>query len=100
MNEEVMQMLPVENATYLSADAFKCDNVEEAENSSILWNSTIPSHHLDLNVGCFIMLLCNLALQKGQSNFSRLEIINLHPNCVEVKLTSVPNSGNRVLLPE
>ena len=104
MSEEVMQTLPGERVTYLSADSVKCDIADEADNYPMefinsLTPSGMPPHRLNLKVGCIVMLLRNLALQQGLCNGTRLEVVNLHQNCVEAQLTSGPNSGNQVLIP-
>ena len=93
MDEEVMQTLPGETVTYVSTDSVKCDNVEVAENYPMEFINSftptgIPPHHIHLKVGCIIMLLCNLALHQELCNDTRLEVINLHQNSVEAKLTS------------
>ena len=45
------------------------------------------------------MLVRNISLKKGLCNGTRLEIINLHQNCVQAKIVFGPNSGNHVLIP-
>ena len=97
-------MLPGETKTYLSADSVNCDDNKEAQNYPMeflnsLTPSGMPPHCLNLKVGSIVMLLRNISLKKGLCNGTRLEIINLHQNCVQAKIVFGPNSGNHVLIP-
>lgn len=62
INEQVLNMLPGESRTYLSADSVKCDSEEERQNYPIeflnsLTPSGMPPHVLNLKVGSIVMLL-------------------------------------------
>lgn len=104
INEEVLSMIPGETTSYLSADAVKSDSEEEQNNyPSEFLNSLTPSgmppHRLNLKVGCIVMLLRNLSLRQGLCNGSRLEVTNLHRNCIQAKLICGSNAGDQVLIP-
>ena len=102
INEEVLQMLPGESTTYLSADSVRCDNEEERQNYPIEFlHSLTPSgmHVLNLKVGSIVMLVRKISLRQKLCNGTRLEVTMLHQNSVQARLFHGPNAGNLVLIP-
>ena len=78
-SEKVLDRLPGDPVTYLSADDVECDNEHERLQYPIefLNNQTpsgLPPHKLRLKIGAVVMLLRNLDLNRGLCNGTRLTI--------------------------
>ena len=72
-SEKVLDRLPGDPVTYLSADDVECDNEHERLQYPIefLNNQTpsgLPPHKLRLKIGAVVMLLRNLDLNRGLCN--------------------------------
>ena len=104
VNERVLQMVPGEARTYLSADSVKCDSEEERLNYpteflNSLTPSGMPPHRLNLKVDSVVMLLRNLSLRQGLCNGTRLKVTQLHNNCIQAMILQGEHQGNAVLIP-
>ncbi|XP_047136706.1 uncharacterized protein LOC124813547 [Hydra vulgaris] len=104
INEEVLQCLPGEVKTYLSADQVETDNLNERNNFPVEFlNSLIPSgmppHSLKFKIGCIIMLLRNLDLKAGLCNGTRMKVCALQNNYIDAEVLTGVSAGKRVFVP-
>jgi ATP-dependent DNA helicase PIF1 len=103
INELVLNTLPVESSTYLSAD-IACDIDQQVSVPVEFLNSVVsgslPPHKLILKVGAPIMLLRNLNPVKGLCNGTRLIVRSLLPNIIEATIATGSNIGDVVCIPK
>ena len=104
LNEKVLDLLPGQKQTLLSADA----QVEDEEDPGMLYpveylNSITPSgmppHKLNIKIGAIVMLLRNINISQGLSNGTRLKITRISPTLLSAKMLIDPSAGETVLLP-
>ena len=104
INDLIMNRLPGESHTYLSADS-----VEESEEPHLwptdflnsLSPSGMPPHSLTLKVGAPVMLLRNLkpGAGHGLSNGTRMVVKQLGRNIIEIEILTGSGAGQRVMIP-
>nr|XP_047140934.1 ATP-dependent DNA helicase pif1-like [Hydra vulgaris] len=104
INEEVLQRLPGEVKTYLSADQVETDNLNERNNFPVeflnsLTPSGMPPHSLKFKIGCIIMLLRNLDLKAGLCNGTRMKVCALQNNYIDAEVLTGVSAGKRVFVP-
>jgi hypothetical protein len=103
INELVLNTLPVESSTYLSAD-IACDIDQQVSVPVEFLNSVVsgslPPHKLILKVGAPIMLLRNLNPVKGLCNGTRLIVRSLLPNIIEATIATGSNIDDVVCIPK
>ena len=92
---------PIEMQSYYSAD----DVMQDGDEPNIIPNeylhtlslSGIPPHHLQLFLGCPIILMRNMT--GGLANGTRLIITKLMSKVIEAKVTTGPSKGQFVCIP-
>ena len=104
LNEQVLNKLPGDVRTYLSADEVVTDDEFErtqypTEFLNSLTPSGMPPHRLVLKVGAVVMLLHNLNLNEGLCNDTRLLIRCLHNNTINAKVLTGSSANQTVLIP-
>uniref|UniRef100_A0A0L8FMA8 DNA helicase Pif1-like 2B domain-containing protein n=1 Tax=Octopus bimaculoides TaxID=37653 RepID=A0A0L8FMA8_OCTBM len=104
INEKVLNIIPEALKIYLSTDSVFCNNEEEVQNYTFefinsLTQSSMPPHHLNLNVRAIVMLLRNLSISQGLCNGTHMKAQRLHEHCVEASLVTGLNRGCTVLIP-
>jgi ATP-dependent DNA helicase PIF1 len=104
VNDAVMERLPGEPKTYLSADsAFQeggvPDNSMPQEYLNILDLRGMPIHNLTLKVGSPINLMQNLNFEAELCNGTRMIINNLKQRVVEATILTGTHAGNRAFIP-
>ena len=60
--------------------------------------SGIPNHKLELKVGVPIILLCNLNMQRGMCNGTRLIVTKIERVLIEAKIITGSHVGDKVLI--
>ena len=96
--------MPGDARVYLSADEVVTDDdFEQTQYPTEFLNSLTPSgmppHRLILKVGAVVMLLCNLNLNEGLCNGTRLLIRCLHNNSIDAKVLTGSCANQNVLIP-
>ncbi|XP_047132702.1 ATP-dependent DNA helicase PIF1-like [Hydra vulgaris] len=104
INEEVLQRLPGEVKTYLSADQVETDNLNERNNFPVVFlnsliTSGMPPHSLKFEISCIIMLLRNLDLKAGLCNDTRIKVCALQNNYIDAEVLTGVSAGKRVFVP-
>lgn len=104
LNDLIVNKLPGQSKTYLSADQAICDVEMEADNYpteflNSITPSGMPPHQLILKTRAIIMLLRNLDITKGLCNGTRLYIHRLHEYVLDAEIITGPCKGQRVLIP-
>ena len=104
LNDQVIQKLPGESKTFLSADkahngSDDAADIYPTEFLNSLTPSGMPPHNLTLKKGGIIMLLRNLCVGKGLCNGTRLVIKHLHNHVIDAEILSGSNAGYRTLIP-
>ena len=84
LNSQLLEMFPGEKHVLLSADSVQFDDPAMNEHQpysmeylNSLVSSSLPLAHLELKVGCPIMLLRNLDPLKGLCNGTRLRVLDI-----------------------
>ncbi|XP_065683247.1 ATP-dependent DNA helicase PIF1-like [Hydra vulgaris] len=100
---EVLQRLPGEVKTYLSANQVETDKLNERNNFPVEFlNSLIPSgmpfHTLKFKIGCIIMLFRNLDLKAGIYNGTRMKVCALQNNYIDAEVLTGVSAGKRVFV--
>ena len=106
VNHQVLQSLPGNEMTYLSADsvvpnpASTIDEVEAypVEFLNTLCGSGIPPHKLTLKVGCPIILLCHIDPKRGLTNGTQLQVVAMHRHFIDAKVLTGKAVNERVYL--
>jgi ATP-dependent DNA helicase PIF1 len=104
INNAVMERVPGEPRTYLSADsAFQeggvADNSMPQEYLNILDLPGMPIHNLTLKVGTPINLMRNLNFEAELCNGTRMIINTLKQRVVEATILTGTHAGNRAFIP-
>ena len=104
LNDEILQRLPGEERTFLSADSVICDDGEEAQNYPLEFLNSItptgmPPHKLKLKIGCTVMLLRNICSKRGLCNGVRLKVVNIHSSVLHCEILTGSHRGQQVLIP-
>lgn len=102
INNKVIQLLPGEDHTYLSADSVA--NTAHAaiyptEFLNSLSPSGLPPHKLTLKLHAPIMLLRNLNPADGLCNGTRLVCLQFNDRVIEAEIATGVHSGKRVFIP-
>lgn len=102
MNNVIMDKLPGESKTYLSADSV--DTIENTTQFPIeflnsLTVSGLPEHELKLKIGAAVMLIRNLNSPMGLSNGTRLSVVKMLQNVLECEIITGKAKGQRVFIP-
>uniref|UniRef100_A0A915EJ78 ATP-dependent DNA helicase n=1 Tax=Ditylenchus dipsaci TaxID=166011 RepID=A0A915EJ78_9BILA len=92
-NRRILDLLPGEEQTYLSADSpAEVDplavNVVDHDVSELnaFDPAQMPPHRLELRVGAIVMLLRNVNVQLGMCNGTRMIITELHSNVIRCRI--------------
>jgi hypothetical protein len=105
INQRVGARFTTQARTYVSSDSIvEGDDPEQArlfpdEFLHSLNVSGMPPHSLELKVGYPVMLLRNLAPEKGLCNGTRLVITKLRPHVVEAKIAIGAYAGQTAFIP-
>ena len=104
INKSIMHIFPGEGRTYLSADSVAEEDLHNAYQTDFLNSITLsgmPPHSMTLKVGAPVMLLRKLRAGPGNGmcNGTRLNILKLGKNVLEVEIASGVNKGKAVLIP-
>jgi ATP-dependent DNA helicase PIF1 len=104
INNRVLDLLPGSPSEYLSIDS-----IEEQEGLDMslypieflnqLTISGMPPHKLRLKVGAPVILLRNIDGDQGLCNGTRLQIVELRPNCLLAIILTGSREGQRVAIP-
>nr|XP_043639113.1 ATP-dependent DNA helicase PIF1-like [Erigeron canadensis] len=106
INEKLLEMMPGEEATYLSSDGL-CETEQTTEIDSALFSTEVinslrlaglPNHKLVLKVDVPVMLLRNLDQQNGLCNGTRLQVVKLGKHVIEAKIITGTNIGQHTLI--
>ena len=104
LNDYVLDLLPGQVHTYLSADYFGQDSEDDAEMyPTELLNTLQPSgmtrHDLHLKAGSPVILVRNLDRTKGLMNGTRLIVMACHRHYLQARVVNGSRGGTVVLLP-
>lgn len=104
LNNELVERLPGDAATYFSVDSVLCDDPSEADSFPLeflnsLTPSGMPPHRLTLKPGAIIMLLRNLNAKLGLCNGTRCVVRQLMNNVIDVEVLTGSAAGDRVYIP-
>ncbi|KAJ7559304.1 hypothetical protein O6H91_04G078700 [Diphasiastrum complanatum] len=102
INARVVEQLPGDVFTFYSADSVvECEgsNVHPIEYLNSLQPSGCPPHKLVPKIGMIVMLLRSMASHKGLCNGTRLIILSLGRQVIEVEIVTGKNIRSRVLIP-
>lgn len=108
LNEEVLEKLVSEKASYSSIDTVKtddgtCDSDLQVnfpvEYLNSLNPSGLPPHILNLKKGCIVMLLRNLSIKNGLCNGVRMVVKDFSRNCIKAEIITGAHSGTVHFIP-
>ena len=104
INAQVMWLFPGSSRVYKSADTIVKDDLVQTYPTEFLNSLTLsglPPHEMELKVGCSVMLLSNLHAgpRNGLCNGTRMIILWLGDQVIEVEIASGVNKGKCVLIP-
>lgn len=108
LNSLLLEMFPGEKHVLLSADSVQFDDPAMNEHQpysmeylNSLVSSSLPLAHLELKVGCPIMLLRNLDPSKGLCNGTRLRVLEIRRRVLKCSIISADAkfSGKVVFIP-
>ena len=104
MNNSIIEQLPGEARTYLSADSIvDAQDVDyERYSPQFLHQQTesgMPHHELNLKVGTIVMLLRNIQPRQGLCNGTRLRVRTLHDFFLSAEVLTGSSKGNIVFIP-
>lgn len=103
INKLLIEKLPGEGITFLSADVV-CDDNEAIlcppEYLNSIDSGSLPPHALTLKVGCPIMLLRNLDPTSGYCNGTRLIVKSLLRNVIEATIATGSHIGKVACIPK
>jgi len=93
-NQLMLEKVPGVSSTYLSQDTIKelnnssyyLPNGSEADLLADPREPGIPPHDLSLKVGCIATIMRNISLEKGLVKNTRVQVVSLLPNLVQVRL--------------
>ena len=95
LNSQLLDMSPGEKHVLLSADSVQFDDPAMNEHQpytmeylNSLVSSSLPLAHLELKVGCPIMLLRNLDPSKGLCNGTRLRVMDIRRRVLKCSIIS------------
>ena len=95
LNSKLLEMFPGEKQVLLSADSVQFDDPAMNEHQpyspeylNSLVSSSLPLAHLELKVGCPIMLLRNLDPSKGLCNGTRLRVSQIRRKVLKCTIIS------------
>lgn len=109
VNSIIYQTLSGDGATYLATNTFHKDR-KASHNGGLgdilvtqemlqdIEDANLAPHRLEVKPGCVVMLLCNLQIQSGLCNGTRLEVLELKPNTIKCRILTGPKKGNLVWL--
>ena len=101
VNAKVLEKLPGDTITFLSADS-AVDDTSGLWSTDILntWNPNgMPPHELKLKLGCILILLRNLNAAKGLCNGTRLVLLAVTRKGLVCKIETGKRRGQRVVIP-
>jgi hypothetical protein len=113
MNEQILNRLPGEPVTYLSADEIneeevdKEEKLDNEEDPTLIYPtewlneqtpSGMPPHKLQLKVGAIVMLLRNLHVSNGLCNGTRMVVEDMNEYSITCRLISGSRVGEVVTL--
>ena len=106
LNSTILDHLPGDERTYLSADSYSVENPTADEHHNIpleflhtLNASGLPIAKLHLKVGCPIILLRNVDPKRGLCNGTRATIVNMSNRLLEIRLLTGDHAGEIALIP-
>ncbi|KAF3405665.1 ATP-dependent DNA helicase PIF1 [Penicillium rolfsii] len=102
-NRLILERLPGRAETYYSHDTIKelddstinLPTGAEADLLSVLNEPGVPSHELSLKIGAVASVMRNFSVEKNLVKNMRVQVVNLLPNVVQVRLlqrTCLPNT--------
>ena len=104
LNDYVLDLVPGQQHTYLSADYFGQDSEDDAslyptELLNTLQPAGMPRHDLHVKPGAPVILIRNLDRTKGLMNGTRLVIVACFRHYLEARVVNGSRVGTIVLLP-
>ncbi len=106
LNTRILASLPGERRTYDSADSYSIESPTADNHSNIpleflhsLNASGLPVAHLQLKVGCPVLILRNIDTKRGLCNGTRATVIRLSSRVLEVRLLGGDHDGETALIP-
>ena len=104
LNDQVLDRLEGPQSVYYSYDNIECDDEEERTNFSPeflngLTLSGMPLHKLRLKKHSIVVLLRNLNVKHGICNGTRLKVVQLMKNVIDVEVITGARAGLRLFLP-
>ena len=109
LNARLLERFPGEKHVMLSADSVELEDEGMNEHQpypmeylNSLVSSSLPLAHLELKVGCPVMLLRNLDASKGLCNGTRLRIMEIRQRVLKCRIISGDQrfAGNVVFIPQ
>jgi len=105
MNSDILAQMNGEDIVCPSVDTIiedKSDNTLPCISPEVLRSieqSNLPSGELHLKIGCPLILLRNLAPNKGLCNGTRMVLLQMTPRVLQVQLTSGDRRGQNAFIP-
>lgn len=103
INSKVLDIISGNSRSYVSCNFLITEDENEVlqyptEFLNSLDLSGLPPHNLELKSGAIVILLRNLNPSKGLLNGTRLIVLNMYDNCLDLKIITGNNVDDRVLL--
>ena len=105
-NAKILESMPGEELIYDSADTIEQDGASENHHDDIpqdffhsLEPPSLPLAHLNLKIGCPIMLLRNLDPSKGLCNGTQMILLRAYCRALEVVIIGGDHHGEKAFIP-
>ena len=106
MNSSILNLFPGAEQIYNSADSYFMESPSSQQNENIpvkflhtLNASGLPVAHLQLKVGCPIIILHNIDPHHGLCNGTRAVILDMNPHVLHIQLLTGDHAGDTTFIP-
>jgi len=104
INEQVLDRIPGDPVMYISADRILQEELNEADVFPIEYVHTMtpsgmPPHHLNLKIGCVVMLLRNIFVAEGLCNGTRMIVESFDDDTITGRIMFGSKKGRVFTLP-
>ena len=106
LNSSILKFLPGQTRIYDSADSYSIEHSSSQPYNNLpveflhtLNASGLPVAHLELKIGCPIILLRNIDSNRGLCNGTRATVLEMNNRVLTVRLLSGDHAGEVALIP-
>jgi hypothetical protein len=104
INDMAIKMMQGETISFFSTDSINENNPSAShfttEYLNTISDAALPPHHLQLKIGCPLMLLRTISFKSGLCNGTRLKLLSIHNNrLLKVLILNGSHAGTTAVIP-